>query len=64
MEDSARIDSISRGIKGFSFYEFEDNHWHSRTDFSLFSQQNLTFKHSFDAEIDLEVKDRFKDCGF
>ena len=62
---SAQIDPISCQIKGYSFWKFEDNQWHSRIDFSLFSQQNLTLKHFVDAEIDLEAIEskRFKDCG-
>ena len=62
-QDSARIDPIARRIKGFSFSEFEDDCQHSRRDFSLFSQWNLTFKHSIDVEINLEDKEskKFKD---
>ena len=58
--DSARIDCR---IKGFSFFYFEDDRRHLRKDFSLFYTWNLTFKHSLDAEIDLEEKERkrFKD---
>ena len=61
--DSDLNDPIDRWIKGFSFRNFEDDRRHSRTDFSLFSPQNLTFKHSLDSEIDLEGKERkrFKD---
>ena len=55
-KDSTRIDPISRRIKGFLFREFKDNCWYSRIDFSLFSQQNLTFKQSLDVEIYLEAK--------
>ena len=64
-QDNSRIDQISRRIKGFSFQEFEDDLWHSRIDFSMFSHRNLTFKHSINAEIDIEAKGikRFKDCG-
>ena len=54
-QDSARIDPIALQIKGFSFRELEEYCWHSIIDFSLFSQQNLTFEHSMDAKIDLEV---------
>ena len=53
-QDSAQIDLISCQIKGYSFHEFEDDRWHSRIDFSLFSQWNLIFKNSSDAEISLE----------
>ena len=65
IQDSAWIDPISYRIKGLSFCEFKDDHWHSRINFSLFSQWNLTFEHSLDREIDLEVKgsNRFKDGG-
>ena len=61
-QDSTRIDSIAHRIRGFLFCEFEDNRWHSRIDFSIFSQQNLTFKHSLDREVSLEAKlsKRFK----
>ena len=64
-QDSARIDPISFRIKGFSFRKFEDDRWHLRINFSLFSQRNLTFKHSVGAEIDLEAigSKRLKDCG-
>ena len=64
-QDSARIDQISRQIKGFSLREFEDKRWRSRINFSLFSQQNLTFKHSSDVEMSLEAKGStiFKDGG-
>ena len=50
-QDSARINLISHRIKGFLS--------------SIFFQQNLTFKHSYDAEMSLEVKGskRFKDRG-
>ena len=53
--DSAQIDPISRRIKGYSYREFEDDHWHSIIDFSIFSQRNLTFIHSMDVKMDLEV---------
>ena len=64
-QDSAQIDPISLRIRGFSFCEFKDNFWHSRIDFSLFFERNLTFKHSLDVEVDLEAKGikRFDDCG-
>ena len=64
-QDSARIDLIVRRSKGFSFCEFEDDHWCSKIDFSLFSQQNLSFKCSSDVEMSLEAKGRkrFKNCG-
>ena len=64
-QDSARIDPISFRIKGYSFSEFEDNHWHSPINVSVFSQRNLTFKLSVYAEIDLEeIRSKIlKDCG-
>ena len=48
-QDSARIDPIDHQIKDFSFHEFEDDRRHSRIDFSLLSQWNLSFKHSLHA---------------
>ena len=62
-QDSARIDPIAHRIKGFSFRKFEDDRQHSRSDFPLFSQRNLTFKHSLDMEEYLEDEEgkRFKD---
>ena len=59
----AQNGSIDHWIKGSSFHNFEDEFQHSRGDFSLFSKQNLTFKHSLDAEIDLDEEEskRFKD---
>ena len=64
-QDRTRIDPIAHWIIGFSSRKFEDDRWHSIINFSIFSQQNLTFKHSSDMEISLEVKGskRFKDCG-
>ena len=61
--DSAQINPINRQIKGFSFLEFEDYRWHPRINFSLFSQQIITIKHSSDVEMSLEAKGikRFKD---
>ena len=44
-------------MKSFLFRDFEDDRRHSRSYFSLWSQQNLTFKDSLDAEIDLEDKE-------
>ena len=62
-QDSARNDTIDCQIKDFSFHNFEDDCWHSRSEFSIFSPRNLTFKHSLDAKIDLvdEERKRFKD---
>ena len=59
IRDNVRIDPIALRIKGFS----KSNFRHSSSDFSPFSQQNLTFKHSSDTEIDLDDKEskRFKD---
>ena len=59
----AQNDPINHQIKGFSFRDFEDDHRHSRSDFSLLSPRNSTFKHSLDAEINLEDKESkiFKD---
>ena len=31
----AQNDPINRQIHGYSFHEIEDEHWHSRYDFSL-----------------------------
>ena len=58
-----RSDPIDYLINGFLFHDFEYEFRHSRSDLSLFSQQNLTFKHSFNAEINLEEEEskRFKD---
>ena len=63
MRCRAQNDTIDRRIKGFSFRDFEDEVQHSRGDFSLFFQWNLTFKNSLDAKIDLEEekRKRFKD---
>ena len=55
-QDSAQIDLIVQRTKGYSFGDFEDNRRHLRSNFSLFSQQNLTFKYSLDKEIDLEAQ--------
>ena len=62
-QDNTQNDPIDRRIIGFSFWNFEDNRQHSRSDFSLFSPRNLTFKHSLEAEIELEDEDnkRFND---
>ena len=50
--------------KGSSFCDFEEEFLaFSRGDFSLFSQRNLTFKHSLDVKMDLEEEEsnRLKD---
>ena len=59
----AKNDPIDLRIKGSSLLNFEDKFRHSRGDFSLFSQQNLTLKHSSNAKNDLEEEKskRFKD---
>ena len=64
-QDSARIDPITRRIRGFSSHKFKDDRWRSRIDFSLLSQRNLTFKLSSDVKMSLEAKGskRFKNCG-
>ena len=53
-KNSVRNDPIDRWIKGSSFRNFENEFPHSRNIFSLFSPQNLTFKHSLDAKINQE----------
>ena len=62
-QDSSQNDPIDRWIKGFSFRDFGDDCRYLRSDFFLFSPQNLTFKHSSNAEINLEDEEskRFKD---
>ena len=63
IQDNTQNDQIDCQIKGFSFCIFEDDRQRSRSNISLFSPRNLTFKHSLDAEIDLEDKEskRLKD---
>ena len=62
-KNSTRNAPNDRRIKGSSFHDFKDEFWYSRSDFSLFSQRNLTFKHSLDMEINLEEEEskKFKD---
>ena len=62
-QDSDRNDPINRRIQGFSFRDFENDHRCSRGEFSLFDRGNLTFNHSVDAEMCLEVFENkiFKD---
>ena len=62
-QDSTQNDPIDLQIKGFLFRDFIDDRLYSRSDFSLFSPRNLTFKHSLDAKIDLEDEENniFKD---
>ena len=50
-------DLINRRIHGFSFQDFEDEHWHSRYDFSFLSRSISGFKHSSDAETCQEEKE-------
>ena len=63
--DSDQNDPINCLIQGFSFCDFEDDHRCSRDEFSLFIRRNLTFNHSVDTEMCLEVikSKRFKDDG-
>ena len=56
--NSAQNDPINFRIKGFSFHDFEDEFRHSRWDFSLFSERNLTFKHFLDTKINQEEEER------
>ena len=62
-QSHARNDPIDHRIEGFLFCNFEYKIKHSRGDFYLIFQQNLDFKHSLDAEIDLEEEEinRLKD---
>ena len=59
-------DPINLRIHGFSFRDFEDQHWHSRCDFSFSSWSIFNFKHSLDAEMSQECKeiDWRLNCGF
>ena len=43
--DSDQNDPINRRIEGFSFRDFENDHWCSRDKFSLIDRRNLTFNH-------------------
>ena len=63
--DSDQNDPINHQIQGFSFCDFEDDHWRSRGKFSLFYQRNLTSNHSVNVEMSLEAigSKRFKDGG-
>ena len=63
--DSDQNDPINRWIQGFSYHDFEDDHRRSRNEFSLYFRRNLTFNHSVDAEMSLEVIESniFKDGG-
>ena len=64
-QDSDRNDPISRRIQGFLFCDFENDSQCLRDKFSLIDRRNLTFNHSVDAEMSLEVirSKRFKDGG-
>ena len=57
-------DKIVHRIKGSSFCYFQDEFQHSKSDISLLSPQNFTFKHFLYAEKDLEKEEskRFKSC--
>ena len=55
--DSDLNDPIDYLIKGFSFYNFKDDSWHSRGKFSLFFPRNLPFNHSVDTEMSLEEEE-------
>ena len=59
----AQNDPIDWRIKGTLLCDFEHEFWHLRSDFLQFSQWNLTFKHSLDAEVDVEEEESksFKD---
>ena len=48
-QNSVQNNPFDHRIKCFSFYDFEDKFRHSRSNFSLFSPRNITFKHSLDA---------------
>ena len=63
--DSDRNDPINRRIQGFSFHNFENDLRCSREKFSLIDRRSLTFNHSVDVKMSLEVirSKRFKDGG-
>ena len=50
----ARNDPINRRIQGVSIRDFENEVRRSRCDFFQFFQPILDFKHSLDAEMNLE----------
>ena len=62
-QNNAQNDPIDHRIMSSSFRDFKDEFRHLRNNFSQFPPQNLTFKHSLAAEIDLEDKENkiFKD---
>ena len=64
-QSGVRNDLINRQIHGYSFYNFEDEHWHSRYDFSFSSRSIFDFMHSLDAETSQEGKeiDSRLNCG-
>ena len=55
MQDSDRNDQINLQIQRFSFRDFENDLRYSIGEFSLIDRRNLTFNHSVDAEMSLEV---------
>ena len=64
-QNCARNDPIHHWIKAFHFAFQKTKIQSLSSEFSLFSQQNLDFKHSSDAEMSLEEEEikRFKDWG-
>ena len=56
-QNRAQNDPIDHQIKGSLFYDFEDEFRYSRSNFSLFSPQNFTFKYSLDTKIDLKEEE-------
>ena len=58
-------DPTNRRIQGFSFRDFENEVWCSRCDFLWFPWSISDFKHSLDAEMNLEDAEikRFSYCG-
>ena len=64
-QDRDQNNPINRRIQGFSFHDFEDDHWCLRGEFSLFYRQNLTSNHFVDVEMSLKVIEskRFKIFG-
>ena len=55
-QSSPRNDPINLRIHNFSFCDFEDEHWHSRCDFSFSCWSIFNFKCSSDAETSQERK--------
>ena len=53
----SRNDPIDHRIKSFSFRNFKDKIRHSRGNLCLVLWQNLDFKDSLDAEIDLKEEE-------